>query len=203
MSLTEQLLAALSVYGVPLLFGVILIASIGVPLPVTLLLIAAGSFVEMGEMNGPALILTASCGAVIGDQIGYMIGRWGGSRVAARVGGWLVSESKLEQAERAARKWGGASVFFSRWLVTPLGPCVNLSSGISGYSWPRFILWDIAGDVLWVALYVSLGKIFSDRVQAMTEVIGNLTWAIVGAVACIAFGWKLVQYYRKARLRPI
>src|SRR5579862_9750306 len=125
MSLTEQLLAALSVYGVPLLFGVTLVASIGIPIPVSLLLIAAGSFVELGEMNGWSVILLASCGAVIGDQIGYMLGRWGGSHVLGHVGGWILSEDKLMKAERSARRWGGASVFLTRWLLTPLGSCVN------------------------------------------------------------------------------
>ena len=51
MNLTDQLLAALSLYGLPVLFGVIAIAAAGVPMPVTLMLVAAGSFVELGEMK--------------------------------------------------------------------------------------------------------------------------------------------------------
>jgi membrane-associated protein len=195
MSLTDHLLAALSVYGLPLLFSLILVASAGIPLPVTLLLVAAGSFVELGELSGWRVIVLASCGAVAGDQIGYCLGRWGSKRIP----GWLISEAKLKQAEQAAVRWSGASVFFSRWLLTPLGPCINLSSGISSYSWTRFLVWDIAGNVLWVGLYVTIGRIFSDRVQAMSDVIGNLTWAVVGAFGCIFCGWKLLQYLRKSR----
>ena len=47
-------------------------------------------------------------------------------------------------------------------------------------------------------LYVMLGKLFSDRVQAMKDMIGNLTWAFVALFACLVFGWKLIGYLRPA-----
>ena len=81
MNITDQLLAALSLYGLPVLFGVITIAAVGVPMPVTLMLVAAGSFVELGEMKLWQVIIVASAAAVLGDQIGYALGRWGGHRI--------------------------------------------------------------------------------------------------------------------------
>jgi membrane-associated protein len=188
MNITDQLLSALSDYGLPLLFVAILLGSAGPPLPLSLLLIATGSFVEQGEMNFWSVVLVASGGAVAGDQIGYGIGRWGGRRVAKRIGSWFGGENRILEAEAAARKWGGISVFLSRWLITPLGSWINLTSGISEYSWPRFLLWDVLGEVLWVVLYVSLGRIFSDRVQAASEWMGSLTWVAVGLLAAIIFG---------------
>jgi membrane protein DedA with SNARE-associated domain len=198
MSPTDQVLAWLSAYGLPVLFGVILIASAGVPFPITFMLIAAGSFVELGELNLWPVIVLATCGAVIGDQIGYGIGRWA-SPLAVRIGAAISSEQRWKQAEAVARKWGGPGIFFSRWLITPLGPCINFTSGIAEYPWPRFLMWDIAGETIWVALFVMLGKLFSDRVQAMKDMIGNLTWAFVALFACIIFGWKLIQYMRAPR----
>ena len=62
-------------YGLPVLFGVILIGSIGIPVSCTFLPIAAGSFVEQGEMNLLWLILLAIAGAVLGDHIGYGLER--------------------------------------------------------------------------------------------------------------------------------
>lgn len=193
MNLTDQLLSALVSYGLPVLFIIILIASAGIPLPLTLLLIAAGSFVEQGEMKFWQVVLVASSAAILGDNIGYGIGRWGGRRFARRMGGWLGGENRLLQAEATARKWGGISVFFTRWLMTPLGSWINLTSGISEYSWPRFLVWDVLGEVLWVVLYVSLGRIFSDRVQAMSDLLGNLTWVVIGLIAAIVFGWRLFK----------
>jgi membrane protein DedA with SNARE-associated domain len=74
-------------YGLPVLFGAILLGSVGIPLPSTFLLVAAGSFVEQGEMNLLGVISLACIGAILGDQIGYGIGRWGGRRLVLRLDG--------------------------------------------------------------------------------------------------------------------
>lgn len=199
MNLTDQLLSALSVYGYPALFAIVAIASTGVPFPITLMLIVAGSFVDQGEMNLWWVIGLASGGAIFGDQIGYGLGRWGGRRLALKVtrkfGG---GDEKLQKAEVLSKKWGGAGIFFSRWLVTPLGPWLNITSGITNYPWHRFLFWDVLGEVLWVVLYVMLGKIFSDRVQAISDLLGNLTWVILGLIVAAVLGWKLLKYLRPA-----
>jgi membrane-associated protein len=197
MSLTDQLLAAFLLYGLPLLFGVIVIASVGIPLlPVSLMLVAAGSFVEQGELTLWQVIIVASTAAVLGDQIGYGVARWGGRRLVARISRKLGGESKIQKAEALAKRWGGPGIFFSRWLVTSLGPWINVTSGIADYPWRRFILWDVMGDVLWVILYVMLGDIFSDRVQIIIEIFGNLAWVIAGVIVAVVLGWKIVQNLR-------
>jgi membrane-associated protein len=121
MSISDQLLAAFVLYGLPVLFGVILIGSVGIPVPGTFLLIAAGSFVAQGEMNLWWVILLASIGAVLGDQIGH----WGGRRLVLKVSGWLGGADRLHDAEVLTKKWGGFSIFLSRWLITILGPCLT------------------------------------------------------------------------------
>src|SRR6185369_16387322 len=113
-------------------------------------------------------------------------------RITDKIGG----ADKIEQAEIFTKRWGGAGIFFSRWLVGPLGPWINVSSGITAYPWTRFIVWDVLGEVLWVALYVTLGRIFSDRVQYLADLLGNLTWVIVGIILAIILGWKVYKYFR-------
>jgi membrane protein DedA with SNARE-associated domain len=196
MSLTDQLLAALLLYGLPVLFGVIVIASVGAPLPVSLMLVAAGSFVEQGEFKLWQVIIVASTAAVLGDQIGYGAARWGGRRLVARITRRVGGEAKILQAEALAKRWGGPGIFFSRWLVTGLAPWLNVTSGIADYPWRRFIFWDLLGEILWVVLYVTLGYIFSDRVQALAEILGNLAWVILGLIVVVILGWKIVQYVR-------
>src|SRR5882762_7251975 len=106
MSISDQLLAWLSQYGLPALFGVIAIAAVGIPLPISMMLVAAGSFVELGEMKLWQVIVVASAGAVLGDQIGYALGRWGGHSVA----GWIKRRRKgvehIEKADAFFRRWG-------------------------------------------------------------------------------------------------
>ena len=196
MSITDQVLAALIVYGLPVLFGVILICSVGIPFPVSFMLVAAGSFVAQGEMKLWSVIAVASVAAVLGDQIGFGLARWGGRRLIGRISRSLGGEEKIKQAESLTKRWGGAGIFFSRWMVTGLGPWVNVASGIAAYPWQRFLLWDVLGELLWVVLYVVLGYIFSGRVQAMVEILGNLAWVIVGLFVAVILGWKLVRYLR-------
>jgi membrane-associated protein len=196
MSITDQVLAALLVYGLPVLFGVILICSVGVPFPISLMLAAAGSFVEQGEMKLWQVIAVASVAAVLGDQIGYGLSRWGGRRLIKRISRRIGAEAKIKQAEALTKRWSGAGIFLSRWLVTALGPWVNVASGIAAYPWRRFLLWDVLGEVLWVILYVGIGYAFSNRVQAIAEILGNLTWVIVGLIVTVILGWQLVRYVR-------
>lgn len=199
MSFTDQLLADVLLYGVPLLFAVIAIAAIGVPFPVSLTLVAAGSFAKQGEMRLLSVILAGSLAAILGDQIGYGLSRWGGRPLIDRITRRLGGAEKIKKAQALSKKWGGPGIFFSRWLVTELGPWINVTSGITAYPWPRFIIWDALGEVLWVVLYVMLGYIFSDRVQYIAEILGNLAWAILALIVTGILGWKLFRYMRPFR----
>lgn len=195
--MSDYLLATLGVYGVPVLFAALLVGSAGVPLPASLLLLAAGSFVEQGELElWPVLALSAA-GAVLGDQIGYALGRWGGRRLTGRIGGLVGGEKKIETAEEWLKRREGAGVFLSRWLLTPLGPVVNLTAGATRYPWPRFLVYDVLGEALWVVLYVLLGKFFSDRVQALSDLLGDMIWAVLGLVATAVLGLMLFRYMRE------
>jgi membrane protein DedA with SNARE-associated domain len=196
MSLTDQLLEAVLLYGLPLLFGVILIASIGVPFPISLTLVAAGSFAKQGEMKLVPVIIAASLAAILGDQIGYGLSRWGGRSLVDRITSRFGGAANIKRAEAVSKKWGGPGIFFSRWLVTALGPWLNFTSGMARYPWRFFIAWDAPGQVLWVVLYVTLGYFFSDRVQYIAEILGNLGWAILALIFAIILGWKLIRYFR-------
>ncbi|MGA2215952.1 MAG: DedA family protein [Bryobacteraceae bacterium] len=194
----EQLLAALTEYGSPALFVVVAIAALGVPVPVTLLLIVTGSLATQGAMDLWLAIAIAAVAAVTGDQIGFGVGRWGGKKVVARFGRLLGNPERIQELDAKAKRWGGAGVFFSRWLVTPLGPWINLASGAAGYSWLRFTLWDILGELLGAVLFIWLGHLFSDRVQEVGAIFGDLTWAIVAVLVAAYLGWKLFSGRRAA-----
>lgn len=187
----DQILAALAQYGAPVLFAVSAVASIGVPLPVTLLLIVTGSLVSQGVIPLWVAIALATAGSVIGDQIGYGIGRWGGAALVSRFGGILGGAERLAKAEAHARRWGGPGVFLSRWLVTPLGSLINFTSGIAEYPWMRFVFWDVLGEALGAALYIVLGRIFSDRVLELDAALGDFSWMILTLLAAAILGWML------------
>jgi membrane protein DedA with SNARE-associated domain len=62
---------------------------------------------------------------------------------------------------------------------------------MSGYPWLRFTVWDVIGESLGAGLYIWLGSIFSDRVQQIATISGDLGWAIAGVVVAVFIGWKL------------
>ena len=197
--MNDQLLAAVSQFGAPALFGIVTIAAIGVPLPITLLLIVAGSMISQGAMNLWWAIGAAGAGSILGDQAGYAIGRWGGPAVITRLSGLFGKRASLETMEAKAKAWGGPGIFITRWLLTPLGPWINLVSGTAGYPWHRFLLWDVLGELTAAVLYISLGRFFSDRVTALGAVLGDLTWAIAALLAAIVLGYQLWAHLRRAR----
>lgn len=187
--MSGELLALLTSYGLPALFLILLVTSAGAPFPDSLLLVAVGSFVAQGDLAFVPVVMVGTLGAVAGDQLGYAIGYWGGRPLAARVAG----TERIKKAEAFSRKWGGPGIFFSRWLVGPLGPWINITSGMTAYPWLRFAALDIAGEAIWVLLYVSLGRAFSDKVQAIANLLGNLTWVVLGLLVTVVLGYKLLK----------
>src|SRR6185369_7070306 len=99
-------MAWLSLYGVPALFGILVVTCAGIPFPDTLLLLAVGSFVAQGEMKLWEVLVVGSAGAIIGDQIGYGLGRWGGRRLVRRITNKMGGEDKLIRAEAFSHRWG-------------------------------------------------------------------------------------------------
>jgi len=192
----DQLLGLLTLYGVPALFGILVVGSAGIPFPNTLILLVVGSFVAQGELILWEVLIAGSVGAIIGDQVGYCAGRWGGRRLVHRITDKVGGTEKIKRSEAYMKSWGGYGIFFSRWLVSPLGFWINLSSGVTVYPRRRFMIWVVLGEVLWVCLCVGLGWLFSDRVQYLANLMGSLTWFIVGAVAATFLGWKLLRYFR-------
>jgi membrane protein DedA with SNARE-associated domain len=199
--MNDQLLAAVSQYGAPALFGIVTIAAIGVPLPITLLLIIAGSMVSQGAMNLWWAIGAAGAGSILGDQAGYAVGRWGGPAIVTTLSSLFGRRASLQAMDAKVKAWGGSGIFITRWLISPLGPWINLASGMAGYPWHQFLFWDILGEMTGVAVYISLGRFFSDRVMALDAVQSNMTWAIAGLLAAFILGYQLLAYLRRARVR--
>jgi membrane-associated protein len=198
-SLSGQLLAAFALYGLPVLFGVVLLGSAGIPLPGVVLVIAAGALVRHGELNLWWVIGLACGAAILGDSTGYAIGLFGGRRLALRVTGRFGDERQLHHAEALARKWGGLGIFFSRWLVTPFGSAINLASGMAAYPYLRFLFFDISGDVLWTIEWVLLGEMLSDRIGTLIDLVGQVPWVVVGLIGAAIFGRSIVGRLHKSR----
>jgi membrane protein DedA with SNARE-associated domain len=199
MNLQEILLNALATYGVMAIFVSVFISSVGLPLPTSFLLIVAGSFIEAGELQFWPIVIASTIAAVLGDHTGYGVGWFGGKQVATQISQRLNAEAILSKAEQTAQRWGGVSVFFSRWLITALGPYINLISGITRYTLPRFSVWVVLGELLWVLAYIYLGRLFSDRVAELSELLGDLSYVVLGLVAVVILGYQVIKSLREPK----
>jgi membrane-associated protein len=193
---SEQLLSLLASYGLPILAVVLFAGSIGLPLPGALLLIASGAFVAGGQMSLWPVLIGASAAAIAGDLVGYSLGRWAGHAALRRVSPKL--RERLDKTEQSARKWGAWGIFLTRWLITPLGPWVNLISGASEVPWPKFLFWDVFGEILWVVLYVLLGHVIAAEVQTIGTLASDITWILLMLAVAGILAWRLVRIRHRA-----
>jgi membrane protein DedA with SNARE-associated domain len=195
--LQTTLLDALSTYGPLAIFVSILISAVGLPLPTSFLLIVAGSFVAQASLELWQVLIAGIAGAVIGDHIGYGIGWWAGHEAVARIGKRMNALALIDKAEAMSNKWGGVSIFFSRWFVTAVGPYINFTSGIARYRPPLFTLFVVLGEALWVGIYVALGYLFSDSLSTITDALGDFTWLALGVGAIVVLGYLLLRNRQK------
>ncbi|HEX4680123.1 MAG TPA: DedA family protein [Gaiellaceae bacterium] len=181
-------------YGLVLLFALVAAESAGVPLPGETALIAASILAAQGHYSIVSVIVVAASAAIIGDNVGYWIGRTGGRKLLERWGPVRrYAERAIPPGERFFEKHGGKTVFIGRFVAV-LRVTAAWLAGITHMSWWRFFLWNAAGGIVW-ATGVSLlayyfGKAAADAVQ--TYGVYALI-AIVVVVVIGFFGMRLLK----------
>ncbi|QEE44738.1 DedA family protein [Rhizobium sp. WL3] len=196
MTLTETLLASLPSYGLPLLGIVVCVSCLGAPLPASIVMMLMGALAAAGDFTLWIVMAVALVSAVVGDQLGYVLGWTAGRRLVPFVAKNPARRKAIERAQHEMDERGNVAVFLTRWLLSPLGPYLNLMAGASGFSWARFTMAGILGEMVWVGLYTGLGATFSESVTEIAEISGSISgFLAAGAVAAI-LGFKLLQALR-------
>ncbi|MEC9245800.1 MAG: DedA family protein [Nitratireductor rhodophyticola] len=200
--MTEEILALFALYGLPGICVILAAGQFGVPLPTSILLMTAGALIADGDLSAAQVFAWALAGAVLGDQSGYAVARLGGRSLLGRVfRGGASDTGNFARAERFSAKWGGFGVFFSRWLVSPLGPWINLTSGLTRYHWGKFLLWDLTGETVWIIGYLSIGYAFSRSIASIAELLANLGWLIGAAALTVLLGVLVRRAVKRHRGR--
>lgn len=197
--MTDWLLTALAASGVPLLFLTTFFSCLMVPLPSSLIMLAAGAFAAGGDFSLIAVLTGSYLGAVLGDQTGYAAGRFVRPRIERRLDGRARAARMLLTARQRLSERGGMTVFLTRWLFSPLGPYVNLMAGAGGFSWRRFSFASAAGESVWVALYAGLGWAFASHIDMIADFSGNLTGALAAVAVGVLLGGHLVRVAHRRR----
>ena len=184
--MTDALYGLVPVYGAWALFVATFLSCLALPIPSSLLMLAAGAFVASGDLAAGPVVAGALAGAVLGDQLGYGIGRIGGRRLWARLLSRPRSGRLATRAEAALHRRAVGTVYFTRWLLSALGPWVNFAAGATRLGWGQFSVVSLLGEITWVALYVGLGFVFAARVEDLGATVGSIIGALcAGAVAAL------------------
>jgi membrane protein DedA with SNARE-associated domain len=175
-------------YGLAFLFLIVFLESAGVWVPGETALVAAGVLASRGHFSIAAVIALAALGAILGDNVGYWIGRIYGRKLFVR---FRRLEAVLPRAERFFRRHGGKAVFFARFIAG-LRVTGAWMAGISHMNWWRFLFWNALGGIAWatgvglVAFY--LGRAAADLVSEYGLIGGGVA---VGLAVVIFLGVHL------------
>lgn len=169
--------------GYPALAALILGESAGLPLPGETALITAGGLAAGGHLALPLVIVVAATAAIIGDTIGYWLGRRGGRRFLLRPGlGATHRRHAVERADRFFARFGVATVFFGRW-VPGVRVVAALMAGATQMPWPHFALANAAGAFAWAATVASLAMLAGPTGSLMLAAGGLTLGAVLLLVA--------------------
>src|ERR687890_1367613 len=182
MPTVDQILSLIAQYGYLLVFLGVMLESVGVPLPGETILIAAGVIVQQGRLDLGDAIIFGILGAVVGDQIGYWVGREGGRLFVLRWGRYvLVTPERLARAERFFARHGGKAVFLARF-VAGLRVFGALAAGISRMRWRTFFLYNALGGMLWATAAVTVGYLLGGSLDLVERWAGDASLLLLGLV---------------------
>jgi membrane protein DedA with SNARE-associated domain len=177
-------------YGLWVLFAVVMCESMGVPMPGETALVAAALYAGSTHRIGILSVVTvAATAAVVGDNLGYLIGRSIGLRLIVRYGRYVrLDEGRLKMGQYLFLRHGGKIVFFGRFVAL-LRTFAALLAGANRMPWPRFLIMNALGGVSWAALFGGSAYLFGEKIKLVAGPISLLllTLAIALVVAGIFF----------------
>jgi membrane protein DedA with SNARE-associated domain len=189
----DHLIAA---YGYWAVGGIVALESMGIPLPGETILIAAATFAGATHRLDIGLVVAAAAaGAIVGDSCGFFIGREIGLPLLHRHGPRIgLSEPRLKLGQYLFMRHGGKVVFFGRF-VSVLRTFAAMLAGANRMFWPRFLMFNAAGGIIWAGIFgvggYSFGALIDELAGPVAIVL--LVLALIGAAIGVLLARKHEQ----------
>jgi membrane protein DedA with SNARE-associated domain len=188
-------------YGYAAVVGLVLVEDFGVPVPGETVLILGAVYAGTGRLNIALVALLGFAGALLGDNIGFAIGHFGGRRLVERYGRYVfLTPERLDKTTRFFDRHGGKIIILARF-IEGLRQANGIIAGTTGMHWKRFVIFNAIGAALWVAVWTSIGYFSGSHIDAIyndaTRYDAYL--AIAAALVLIAFIVRRVVRARRAR----
>lgn len=178
----DALVHLLGEYGYGLVCAVIGLEAMGLPLPGESMIIGAAIYsAATGKLNIAGVIGAAVLGAIMGDNFGYLIGRWAGFRLLRRYGAKVgLTDKRLQVGRYLFARQGGKVVFFGRFIAI-LRTFVALLAGANQMEWRTFLLWNAVGGVVWATTYGTAAYLLGDAIRRVEGPVA-IGLAVVGVI---------------------
>ena len=201
--LLAHLAPVLDQYGYLAVGSFVTLEDFGVPLPGETILIAAAVYAGTGRLTVFAVAGVAFVAAIIGDNIGYAIGFFGGRALVLRFGKYvMLTSERLDKAERFFRRYGGIVVAGARF-IEGLRQVNGVVAGISRMAWPRFVFFNALGAALWVGVWTSIGYLAGSNITAIYNGITRYSlYVLIGLGAAVAVLIIRTAVRRRRRAKP-
>ncbi|GAA3061112.1 DedA family protein [Streptomyces glomeratus] len=154
-------------WGYAAVAALVFVEDFGVPVPGETILIVAAAYAGAGRLNIVLVAVVAFLAAVLGDNVGYAIGRFGGHRVVERYGRYvLLTPARVAKAEAFFARHGGKIVTVARF-IEGLRQANGIIAGLAGMPWRRFLLFNALGAALWVGVWVTFGALAGAHLETL------------------------------------
>lgn len=188
-------------YGYLGVGGMLLLEDFGVPVPGEIMLIAAAVFAGAGQMNIAVVFGVGVVAAVIGDNIGFAVGHFGGRPLAERFGRYVfLTPERLDRAEDFFNRQGGKVVAIARF-IDGLRQINGLLAGIAGMHWLKFLGYNALGAVLWVGTWCTVGFLAGEHIVEIYDGFERYKWYVIGAIV-VVIAIVITHRVRRRRAAP-
>ena len=183
----EGLEHLLGEYGYGLVFVVIMLEAMGMPFPGESMIIGASVYAATtGKLHIAFVVAAAIGGAIMGDNFGYLIGRWAGIPLLRRFGKHVgLTDKRLDLSRYLFKTQGGKVVFVGRFIAI-LRTFVALFAGANHMEWKTFLLWNAVGGVVWASLYGTGAYLLGNAMKRLAGPIGIGIGVVAAVVIVIA-----------------
>jgi membrane protein DedA with SNARE-associated domain len=182
-------------YGYLAVGGLLVLEDFGLPVPGESVLIAAAFYAGLGQLSLVLIAIIAFLGAVIGDNIGFAIGKFGGNPLVEKFGKYIfLTPKRINSAQKFFERQGGKVIIFARF-IDGLRQANGIIAGLSEMSWTRFISFNALGAALWVGTWLSIGYFGGNHISTFLRYQLYITIAAI----LILIAWATRFYIKKKK----
>ncbi len=188
-------------YGYLAVAGLVLLEDFGIPVPGETVLILGAVYAGTGRLNIVLVALLAFFAAMLGDNIGFAIGHFGGRRLALRYGRYVfLTPERLDRATEFFDRHGGKVIVIARF-VEGLRQLNGIIAGMSGMEWRRFLVFNAIGAALWVGVWTTLGYLSGSNIDTIYNTAARYSTYLLAALVVLVVAYVARRLVRRRRAR--